>query len=185
MPSSISEALSRITELFEKHSISYMLIGGYALAYLGRIRATIDIDIAVVAKSEEVNDLTNILTENRYNVSFGDPRNPCFMIFDEDSGNEIEIWHDLDGVKIDAEVLRRRLLVTTPTGLKLRIIGPENFIVNKLARPDRGAVDEEDVASVLEEQRKNLDYDYLYEQAKKVDVLNLLKTIQKRIKLDI
>jgi len=40
-------------------------------------------------------------------------------------------------------------------------MGPEDFIVNKLARPDRGAVDEQDVKSVLVRQANTLDNKYL------------------------
>jgi hypothetical protein len=189
MPSSISETLSRIVRLFEENAVPYMLIGGYALAYLGRIRATVDIDLAVSAKPDSpdedegrgVEKLVGLLMRNRYSVSFGDPRNPMFLVLDEVSGNEIEVWHRLDGVSIDEYVLKRRLRVKTPSGLKLWIIDAEDFIVNKLARPDRSAVDEEDVASVLMEQKGKLDIDYLYGRAEKAGVLSLLKSLQKRI----
>jgi len=45
------------------------------------------------------------------------------------------------------------------------IILPEDFIANKLARPDRGAVDEQDVKNVLVRQACKLDSEYLTKRA--------------------
>lgn len=175
---SLLETLSRITTLFEENDIPYMLIGAYALAFLGQVRATLDLDIAIAINSENFNNLVRSLEKNRFTISLENLENPCFIVNDQVSGIEIEIWRKLNGVILD-DVLNRRLQVTTPNGLKLWIIGPENYIVNKLARPDRRAVDEEDVVSVLREQANKLDYNYLYDQATQAKVLELLKTIQR------
>jgi len=152
-------------------------IGAYALAYFGQVRATLDVDIAISVNSENFNNLLRLLEKNRFTISLENLENPYFIVNDQVAGIEIEIWRKLDGV-ILGEVLNRRLKVTTPNGLKLWIISPENYIVNKLARPDRRAVDEEDVASVLREQASKLDYEYLYDQAKQARVYELL-TIQR------
>ena len=93
---------------------------------------------------------------------------------------EIDIWRQLDGVSM-SDVLNRRLNITTPDGFTMWIIDPEDFIVNKLARPDRRAVDEADVFSVLKAQSDKLDYEYLYHRAEQANVLELLKSIQKRV----
>ena len=62
--------------------------------------------------------------------------------------------------------------------LETWIISPEDFIVNKLARPDRGVIDEQDVKSVLIRQKDNLDYEYLKKKAENAEVLNILEKIQ-------
>ncbi|MFX0069420.1 MAG: hypothetical protein ACFE7I_10135 [Candidatus Hodarchaeota archaeon] len=58
------------------------------------------------------------------------------------------------------------------------IVSPEDFIINKLARPDRGVIDEQDVKSVLVRQHDNLDEEYLQRRAQENGVLQVLKTIQ-------
>ena len=78
-------------------------------------------------------------------------------------------------MKADKHVLQRRRRITKPDCWKLWIIGPENLIINKLARPDRCAVDESDVASILEEQINQLDYEYLYDQASQAKLYDYSK----------
>jgi hypothetical protein len=53
----------------------------------------------------------------------------------------------------------------------------EDFVVNKLARPDRGVTDEQDVKSVLIRQAGKLDNEHLEKRAQKAGVLAVLKTI--------
>jgi predicted nucleotidyltransferase len=63
-------------------------------------------------------------------------------------------------------------------GFEAWVISPEDFIVNKLARPDRGAVDEQDVKSVLVRQEDKLDRKYLERRARDAGVFNILKIIE-------
>jgi len=58
------------------------------------------------------------------------------------------------------------------------LISPEDFIVNKLARPYRGAVDEQDVKSVLVRQAGKLDNEYLAKRARQAEVQAMLQAIQ-------
>jgi hypothetical protein len=58
---------------------------------------------------------------------------------------------------------------------------PEDFIVNKLSRKDRGVQDEMDVVSVLERQKRKLDYEYLAKRAKAADVMELLQALTGRL----
>jgi len=83
-----------------------------------------------------------------------------------------------DGITLDDETLRRRRKVKLDANILAWIISPEDFIVNKLARPDRGVTDEQDVKSVLVRQDGKLDKEYLKKKAQKAGVLTILKTIQ-------
>jgi hypothetical protein len=58
---------------------------------------------------------------------------------------------------------------------------PEDFIVNKLSRKDRGVQDEMDVVSVLERQKRKLGYEYLAKRAKAADVMELLQALTGRL----
>jgi hypothetical protein len=159
-----------------------MLIGGFALAAYGRIRATLDIDLAIAADFEKCIDLQRRLQNLGYQLaSEPNPRAPLFLVTDLKDMVEVEMWTKPDGVVFDKELLRRRVRVR-PFGnsFEMFAISPEDFVVNKLARRDRGVQDEQDAVSVLTLQKGKLDYPYLKKRAKQADVLELLETLMDR-----
>ncbi len=155
------------------------MIGGYALPFYGRIRTTIDVDLAVAIKSrEELKRFGDCLKENSFEVTIDSFQNPLVVVLDTKERVEIELWLRPDGVILNNETLRRRRKVKLEEGFEAWVVSPEDFIVNKLARPDRGAVDEQDVKSVLVRQEGKLDNEYLKKKAKAAGVLTILDTIQ-------
>ena len=156
-----------------------MIIGGYALPFYGRIRTTIDIDLAVMIKTEkELQQLCNWLQIIEFEATISHPENPVIVVVDQREKVEIELWLKPDGIVFDDETLRSRRKATLDENIEAWIIAPEDFIVNKLARPDRGAIDEQDVKSVLVRQKDKLDKEYLEKRARDAEVLTVLKTIQ-------
>jgi predicted nucleotidyltransferase len=156
-----------------------MIIGGYALPFYGRVRATIDIDLAVAVKTEkELDILRSKLQSVDFEFSLYSPQNPVIIIVDKKEKVEMELWLKPDGIIFDNDTLRRRRKVTLNGNVKAWIVSPEDFVVNKLARPDRGVVDEQDVKSVLTRQRDTLDTKYLLKRAQKAGVLTILQAIQ-------
>jgi len=156
-----------------------MVIGGYALPFYGRIRTTLDLDIAVAAKTEqELNQLRKWLQSINIEVTNYSPNNPLMIIVDQKEKVETELWLKPDGITFNNETLQRRRKVKLNKNIAAWIISPEDFIVNKLARPDRGAVDEQDVKSVLVRQANKLDKQYLTKRAQQAGVLTILQTMQ-------
>lgn len=175
----ILRSLRRLLELFEKKRISYMIIDGYALPFYGRIRATIDMDLAVAIKTkEEFDRLKEWLRSIDFELTVDSYLNPVVVALDRKEKLEIELWLKPDGITFDDELLRRRRRMELDEGFEAWIISPEDFIVNKLARPDRGAVDEQDVKSVLVRQENRLDKEYLERRAQDAGVFNILKNIE-------
>jgi predicted nucleotidyltransferase len=175
----ILRSIQRLLKLFEDNNVQYMIIGGYALPFYGRIRTTIDVDIAVAIKAKEEFDmLCSLLCSNKFEVTVGSPRNPLIVILDQKEKVEMELWFKPDGIVFDAETLRRRRRVGLDKNIQAWIVSPEDFIVNKLARPDRGAVDEQDVKSVLVLQEGKIDKSYLKKRAREAGVLTILESIQ-------
>lgn len=163
----------------EEKGIDYMLIGGYALPYYGRVRVTLDIDVAVAIPDEEdFQAFCEDAKEEGYSVYLGSYDNPVCLFHDMATDYEVEIWSRPDGVEWDQGTLDRRREVGI-AGVRVWLISPEDFIVSKLARPDRGVVDEQDVKSVLERDDIELDRRYLEERAERAGVLALLETIRK------
>jgi hypothetical protein len=177
--SAVLGTLQKLIRLFENRSIPYMIIGGYALPFYGRIRTTIDIDIAVAIKTEqEQEQLRRWLHEIDIEVTLYSPNNPVMVIVDRKEKVEAELWLKPDGITFDNETLKRRKKAKLSENINAWIISPEDFIVNKLARPDRGAVDEQDVKSVLTRQAGKLDNKYLTKRAQQANVLTILQSIQ-------
>jgi len=159
-----------------------MLIGGIVLPAYGQIRTTQDIDVAVTVR--EIEALRRLFEELRKN-DFEIPTTPnldaaCIYLFDRENAVDVEIWQRPDGVTFDKQQLRRRNRLPLAKNLLAWAIGPEDFIINKLARKDRRAQDEADVVSVLIRQKDTLDENYLAKRAKEFEVLGLLETLKKK-----
>ena len=159
-----------------------MLIGGFALAAYGQIRATLDLDLAVAASYEKSVQLQRQLQKLGYQLaSEPNPNAPLFFVTDLKEMLEVEMWTKPDGVIFDKELMRRRVKVRPfNNSFEMFAISPEDFIVNKLARGDRGVQDEKDAVSVLALQKSKLDYPYLRERAKQAGVVELLETLMQK-----
>jgi predicted nucleotidyltransferase len=176
--SELEETLRRIVSFLEEKEVDYMLIGGYALPYYGRVRVTLDIDVAVAMPDEEAfQAFFEDADEQGYSVYLGSYENPVCLFHDRVTDYEVEVWTRPDGVEWDRDTLERRREFGV-AGVNVWVISPEDFIVSKLARPDRGVIDEQDVKSVLERDDVELDWRYLEKRAERVGVLALLKTIR-------
>jgi hypothetical protein len=163
--------------------IDYMLIGGIVLPAYGQIRTTQDIDLAISVK--EIKTLRQLFEKLRKN-NFEIPTTPnldaaCVYLFDRENIVDVEIWQQPDGVIFDKQLLQRRTRLPLAENLVVWAIGPEDFIINKLARKDRRVQDEADVVSVLVRQKDTLDENYLLRRAKEFEVLGLLEALKKKV----
>lgn len=180
---SFIECLRKLVKVFEEEEIDYMFIGGLALPAYGEIRATQDVDVAVAVTSlQNLEHLFNQLRKRSFEpTSYPSLDASCSYFLDRENMVDVEIWLKPDGVKFDIELLARRRRIELEENLDTWVIGPEDFIVNKLSRVDRRARDENDVVSVLIEQRERLDREYLEKRAKEFDVFPLLQVLERRV----
>ena len=175
----ILRTLQRLINLFDESEIDYMIIGGYALPFYGRIRTTVDLDLAVAVNSrDKFERLVSVLRSADFEPTICSLSNPLILAVDRKERIEFELWIKPDGIVFDEETLKRRRKADLSQGISAWIVSPEDFIVTKLARPDRGATDEQDVKSVLVRQDGKLDEAYLEKRAQEAGVLTILKTIQ-------
>ena len=152
----ILRTLHRLITLFDENKIDYMVIGGYALPFYGRIRTTVDLDIAVAIKTQKkFSCLLNLLRAANFEPTICSPNNPLIVVVDRKEKIEFELWTKPDGIVFDEQTLRRRRKAQLSEGISAWVVSAEDFIVTKLARPDRGVIDEQDVKSVLVRQEGN------------------------------
>lgn len=177
MSDTIGKALRNVVSFLEEAGYDYMVIGGFALPFYGMIRTTIDIDFAIPLESSTTFDTFRSLAEAAgFKLTIGSFKDPVCIFLERDTGLEIEFWTRPDGIEWDEETLARRRKRRL-YDVEAWIISPEDFVVNKLARPDRGVQDERDVKSVLARLRDDLDGEYLERRATNAGVWAILRTI--------
>jgi hypothetical protein len=152
-------ALSDITDLFDRHEISYMVIGGLANARWGRPRATLDIDITVWAPGPGINTILALLQKDYIPLI----ENPVDFI----AQTRVLPVKTKDDQRIDiifgALPFERTAIdraVKVPVGsTTVNFCTPEDLILLKIIS-DRPK-DSEDVRGILAYQKEKLDFDYL------------------------
>ena len=175
----ILRTLQKLISLFNENEIDDMIIGGYALPFYGRIRTTVDLDLAVAVKTQpQLDRLLSLLKAADFEPTISSPRNPLILAVDRKEKIEFELWTKPDGIVFDEETLKRRRKADLSQDISAWLVSPEDFIVTKLARADRGATDEQDVKSVLVRQAGKLDEAYLEKRAQDAGVLTILRAIQ-------
>jgi hypothetical protein len=138
------------------------------------------LDLAVAIKTEkELEEFCGWLQQDDFEATISSFENPLIVVLDRKERVEMKLWLRPDGIVFDDECLERRRKVRLDEGVEAWVVSPEDFIVNKLARPDRGAIDEQDVKSVLTRQKGKLDEGYLRKRAQKAGVLAVLQMLNK------
>jgi predicted nucleotidyltransferase len=156
-----------------------MIIGGFALPSYGAIRTTVDLDLAVRVQTPlDFQTFLVMAEQSGFKPSAASFSDPVVILTDEKTGMEIELWLRPDGIEWDGETLERRKQVRMGSS-DVYIVSPEDFMVSKLARPDRGVQDEKDVKSVLVRMGGSIDTEYLGRRAKKAGVLAILRQIER------
>lgn len=184
--SRLLKCLRKLIEAFEECGVSYAVLGGLAIPAYGIPRSTVDVDIGLAVSEEgKIRELIKEL-EARKLVSFEEAKPDYTMVYLSDRENlvDVELWFKPDGVVWDEETMRRRWRVefrTEGKPFKAYILSPEDFIVNKLARKDRSARDEEDVVGVMASSKNKIDWRYLVKRAEGAEVEDLLQALREKI----
>ena len=183
------ESIKKIVGILESLKIDYMLLGGWALPAYGNVRATVDVDIAlcpeIAINRSRLEKLRSELKKKQVEIVTSDSsESPVFAWADLENKVEGEFWFKPDGVPMKNEVLERRIRRRIGD-VEVWVIGPEDFIVNALARSDRGPSHDQDALSVLMkssiDQSISLDMEYLERRAKSADVSGLLRSLQRKL----
>jgi hypothetical protein len=119
---------------FARSKVEVVLVGGYAVAFHGRPRATKDIDLVVRGTPANLEAAAGALDR------FGAPSNvvaamrqmkPTEVIFMGQPPLRVDMLQTIDGV--DSEGLFARAIIATVAGLQLRVISLPDLIANKRA----------------------------------------------------
>jgi hypothetical protein len=123
-----------LLRLFEENKVSYMVVGGYAVAFHGYPRFTKDIDIFFHRDPDNIRKIMAALT------SFGFAEHALSADLFEEKGNiikfgiepvRVDLLNEIDGVeyeKISSRIVRGRYGL-----IEINFIGKDDLITNKEA----------------------------------------------------
>jgi len=125
---------SDLLEAFARAAVRFVVVGGYAVAFHGRPRATKDIDVLLAGDGENLARAATALRE------FGAPDNVCSSVETMASDDvvylgapplRIDMLRRIDGVEAE-EVLARAVDVEIGD-LRFKVIALDDLITNKRA----------------------------------------------------
>ena len=128
----LERAVSSVARFFGERRIPYMLIGGIANLVWGEPRATLDVDVSVLAEEPEWPPLLDELTQTFRII----PKHPLVFLRDT---HVLPIETD-DGVRIDlvwARLSYEHKAIARATsqdvlGVRMRVCRPEDLIIMKI-----------------------------------------------------
>lgn len=173
--------LIKIVKILENLNIKYFITGGFAVSVWGRPRATFDIDIVVKIIEPQVKSLTEAL--RRISKAGYIDENMAkeaiklkgeFNFIEPSSGLKVDFWIAKEDKRNLLEFERRR--AQDINGQKVYFISPEDLILSKLQwyQETQSSRHLEDAESVLKISGKQLDIEYLKQQAEQLEVIKIL-----------
>jgi predicted nucleotidyltransferase len=166
MNKSILEKLFSVLGTFD---IPYVLIGGYAVAAWGSVRATKDVDFLAAIPYNMVNQVLDQLKSHGFTVEYraadiGDPVMGVIKL-EFQVGNELESVELLLGIKKMPDKIYLRAEKINILGLEIPVISPEDLIVLKLlAGSPLDILDAKNIYRIVEER---MDMAYLEKELKR------------------
>ena len=176
------ETLTWICEKLDSAHIQYMITGGSSVGFWGHIRTTMDIDILVRIKPDNIKTFLkniekeayidigsdeNILSKNIFNIIF----NKTSFKIDIIKLNEQDPY---EKIKFD-----KRMSVEF-RGKKIYIISPEDLIISKLLWSQSSGSSEiqlKDCKSIYNLNKEKIDKNYILKWSKKLHIEKMLKSI--------
>jgi predicted nucleotidyltransferase len=174
---SFEKLLAKIAKLFNAAGIPYMLVGGFAVAYWGYPRQSLDIDIVADLSEDNINPFIKQAKKNGFLLHEREIKSMIkkgnrFVMEADDF--RIDCWLPRTGFEVNSFKNRKRKKLF---GQSLYIIKAEDLILAKLlAGRSR---DIEDIRTILLRQGRRLSKNYLLRHALALNVKDSLDKIVK------
>ncbi len=176
-------AFRQVLDALDALHIRYLVCGSIASSVYGVPRATRDIDLVALIRSEHVDRLAAALSGDFYADSQlmqeAISHNRAFNVIHLASAYKFDIFPAADDAYVQAQFERRRLRRSSVEGeeVQFQVASAEDTILTKLVwYKSGGSVSEQqwrDVVSVVETQRSRLDLPYLRQWAAYLGVSDL------------
>ena len=178
----VEDLLCKIVGVLDKLKISYLISGGFAVAFWGRPRFTADIDIVIEIVEEKISFLARELRLVDKDVYVREIDIKDALL----TKREFNFIHPGTGIKVDFFILKdepfdkikmRRVKKRKIKSKKVNLISPEDLILSKLEWYKKGNSERqiEDIRSVLKFTKINRKY--LEKWAKKLSLVEKLRKL--------
>ena len=121
-----------VVEILDREHVDYAVIGAFALAVLGEVRATTDADVLLHTTRARLRELQELFQAGGFTTELrhggADDPIPNLLILTDDFGNQVELLGSLKGM--DPKIFSRTLAVKL-RDVTLNIVGREDFIALK------------------------------------------------------
>jgi len=182
------ELVVSIAKILDRLGIPYAITGGYALAYMGRLRTTFDIDTIIELPYAKIDAFVNALREVS-GISYVEKN---MVIRAVERHSEFNFIHADSGIKVDFWVLNTDLYARTKLerqqardieGYPVHFVSPEDLILSKLQWHKAGGSEQQlrDVQSIVLMQEK-LDWRYLEKWSKQHSTVRILHEVKEQAK---
>lgn len=175
-----------IAKILDRLDIPYAITGGYALAYMGRLRTTFDIDTIIELSQVKVDALASALKKIS-EVSYVDrtmivravERHGEFNFIHADSGIKVDFW--VQGTDSYAKLKLARRQGRDIEGDTVYFVSPEDLLLSKLKWHKESGSEQQlrDVQSIILMQKK-LDWPYLQKWARRHSTSRILASLLKK-----
>jgi hypothetical protein len=178
------EVFKRIINSLNNNNIPYMLTGGLAVTVWGRARSTLDIDIVLDVKKDDIKKLVGAFQEDFFideeAVKMALDKKLSFNAIDRETNTTIDCYL-VGNNEYEAERFRRRI-VKNIVGVKVDVISPEDLILIKLqwyknSGSTRHLEDAESILKITE-----VDLEYIKKWAERQETIEILENLSEKIK---
>ncbi|MCP5054709.1 MAG: nucleotidyl transferase AbiEii/AbiGii toxin family protein [bacterium] len=155
--------IDKLFEVFRTFDISYALIGTYAAAAWGSVRATTDIDFLIPVPPEKLRHVLEALRNQGFTTEYraGEDRDPVegFIRLAFQAGYDVEAIELVLGIKGMPPGIYSRSEIIEVVGRKMPVVSPEDLIILKLLADQ--PVDLQDAEKVYKVMKDKMDLSYL------------------------
>jgi hypothetical protein len=181
------ELLRRAIQVLEQLDIKYLIVGSAASIVYGEPRMTLDIDIVIDLKSDQVDALCAAFPEDAYYVSPQAARQAVLQ------GGQFNVIHPTSGNKIDFMIARRdawgrsqldrRQRVEVVPGLTGYAGSPEDVILGKLWYYQEGGSEKHlrDIAGMMQVSGDQIDTAYIAQWAQRLGLSDIWQAALARL----
>ncbi len=179
----VLRALRHVWLILKSEDIPAAVVGGIAMAAWKHVRATRDVDLLIGLGEADTEPLLQTLRaagihpkSDRGTISLGDINLLQLVYQPEETFLDIQIDLLLGGLPYHEQALGRRLPTRLPEmDLEIDVLACEDLILYKLLAGR--IIDRADAAFLLRANRNSLDFDYLRQWAKTLEVSPALSEI--------
>jgi len=178
------EVTLKVTDVFEKLGISYLVGGSLASTLYGMVRTTQDSDVVAEMRLEHLQPFVSALQDEFYlddeMIAESIQRNSSFNIIHRESMFKVDVFIPSPRPFLQSQLTRaQRQTFTFDIEISAKFASPEDTILAKLEWYRMGDEVSErqwrDILGVLKTRAGELDLKYLHEWAKELSVSDLLK----------